>query len=520
MIRRFQLAGQRAWLRMEGALNAVFGPALNPFYFLGGIAYFLLWVLVASGFYVYFFFDTGVVLGYQSLEDLTRKQPYLGGVLRSLHHYAADGMVLAMTLHLLREFFMDRYRNFRWFSWVTGVPLLWLVYASGIGGYWQVWDRLAQFIAIGTAEWFDYFPIFGEPLVRNFLEDGGVSDRFFSLLAFAHIGIPLLLMVFLWVHTQRITRAVAAPPAPVALGILLALAALSLIKPILSHAAADLGAVPNNLKFDWFYLAVYPLLYIWSPGAVWALTGGFTLLLFLLPWLPPRMHQEPIVEVHLDNCNGCGNCVADCPYAALSLEPRTDGRRFVHEAVLRPDLCASCGVCVGSCPYAMPFRSVGELVSGVDLPDVPVRALRATTDKAVAALAGEARVMVFGCDHAPKIVKAPGVAYVGLRCIGMLPPSFIDYALRGSAVDGVFIIGCADCRYRRGDQWLKQRLAGERDPRLRGRVSRERVHHCSVTDIPGGRVTAHREFAEFREHLRRLPRRRVGSETGSATPRG
>ena len=35
-----------------------------------------------------------------------------------------------------------------WFSWLSGVALLWLVYAAGINGYMLPWDRMAQFVVV------------------------------------------------------------------------------------------------------------------------------------------------------------------------------------------------------------------------------------------------------------------------------------------------------------------------------------------------------------------------------------
>ncbi len=288
MIHRIHLIGQWFFLRVEGLFNLAFGDRLNPLYYLGPIAYYLLWLVVASGLYLYVFFETSVGGAYDSVEALTHAQPWAGGVLRSIHRYASDGMVLVMLLHLARHWCFDRYRGFRWFSWASGVALLWLVYASGINGYMLPWDRLSQFVVVATAEWLDWLPVFQGALVRNFIFAENVNDRLFSLLSFIHIGAPLAALALLWVHTQRVPQARTAPPLTVAVTLSAALVVLSLVKPAVSQPRADLAAAAGSVDFDWFYLPVYALLYRTSPGEVWLLLGGATVFFLLLPWLPPK----------------------------------------------------------------------------------------------------------------------------------------------------------------------------------------------------------------------------------------
>jgi len=288
VIHRIHLIGQWFFLRVEGLFNLAFGDRLNPLYYLGPIAYYLMWLVVASGLYLYVFFETSVGGAYDSVEALTHGQAYAGGVLRSIHRYASDGVVLVMVLHLVRHWCFDRYRGFRWFSWASGVALLWLVYASGINGYMLPWDRLSQFVVVATAEWLDWLPLFQGALVRNFIFAENVNDRLFSLLSFIHIGVPLAVLALLWVHTQRVPQARTAPPLPVAATLTAALVVLSLVKPALSQPRADLAAAAGTIEFDWFYLPVYALLYRTSPGELWLLLGGATAFFLLLPWLPPK----------------------------------------------------------------------------------------------------------------------------------------------------------------------------------------------------------------------------------------
>jgi len=299
MIRGIHRVAQWPFLRVEALFNLAFGERVNPLYYLGAISYFLMWLVVGSGLYLYAFFKTSVADAYASVEYLTHGQPYVGGVLRSLHRYASDGVALTMLLHLARHWAFDRYRGFHWFSWLTGLALLALVYAAGINGYMLPWDRMAQFVTQASAEWFDWLPIFNGTLIRNFIYPESVNDRLFSLLSFLHIGIPLAVLALLWVHTQRVPLAKTMPPLPIAATLGAALIALSLLRPALSQGEANLARAVTELEFDWFLLPVYALLYRWSPGEVWALVGGVTIVVALLPWLPPRRRVGPREGYHM-----------------------------------------------------------------------------------------------------------------------------------------------------------------------------------------------------------------------------
>lgn len=276
------------FMRAENLFNVAFGEKLNPFYHLGTISFWQFWLLIASGIYLYVFAETGVHDAYNSVERITHEQWWLGGVLRSVHRYATDGMILTMLLHMLRHFAYDRYRGYRWFSWAIGVALIWLVYVSGINGFMLVWDKLAQFVVVAVAEWFDVLPMFNGTLIRNFIYQENVTSRLFTLLAFIHIGAPLIAGVLAWVHVQRVPQAHINPPRAIAIAVSLMFLVLALAKPVLSQGGeADFSVVPTNLALDWFQLPVLALVYVVDPLILWGVVIGLTGLLFLAPWLPP-----------------------------------------------------------------------------------------------------------------------------------------------------------------------------------------------------------------------------------------
>jgi len=495
----------------EAGLGRFFPPEWNPLLNLGALGFFFYWIITVSGIYIYIFFDTGVNDAYASIEYMTHEQWYLAGIMRSLHRYASDALVVVMFAHLLREFGRDRYRGVRWFSWVTGVPILVMVFVAGISGYWLVWDKLAQYVAIVSTEWLDLLPIFGEPIARNFLSPDAIESRFFTLMIFMHIAIPLIALAILWMHLQRVTKPRINPPRGLALSFFAALMGLSLIHPALSQGPADLAAVPGNVGLDWFYLPLYPLFETLPGSLTWGMSACFLVIMIAMPWLPPMKRTRP-AEVDLANCNGCGRCYNDCPYNAISLVARSDGRAFEREPIVNPAFCVSCGLCAGSCPTSMPFRRLSDLSPGIDMPDRTIAALREETEAAATGLAGPDRIIVFGCDSGPAHaeLKSGTVGTVALTCIGQLPPAFIDYVLSRDLADGVVLTGCSEnsCQARFGVKWTEERMAGKRDPHLRRRVPRERVR--TVWAGAAGMAKLKDEIAAFAQDLRDLgPKPRI-----------
>lgn len=503
MIRKLENITLKFFQHTESVFNQIFGERWNPWYQLGALSFYFFWVIVVSGLYLFIFFDTSINGAFESMEAITRNQWFAGGIMRSLHRYASDGMAITVTLHLLREFGLGRFRGARWFSWFSGVPLLWLLFASAIGGYWLVWDQYAQYIAEITSEWIGWLPVIGDSLARNFVSSQTLSDRFFSLLVFMHIAIPLFLLMGMFIHIKRVKLAKTSPPKGLARGTLVALILLSILKPAISMGKADMSVLVNDINLDWIYMNVYPLLDSWGSEPVWGLLIGLSGVLALLPWMSPEKKDVMrIAEVNPDFCNGCSWCFKDCPYEAITMIEH-EYKEGHKQARVDPDLCTACGICAGACPSATPFRHVDELISGIEIPDFSIDHLRNETDKRLKELTGIQRLVVFGCDHALdiNIFADEQTAVISLPCCGLLPPSFADYISRQTEINGVIVSGCCgeNCYFRKGSEWTEQRFHRERMPHLRTKLGEQKIKLIWAGPREGEKLQG--AIAEYRAEL-------------------
>jgi ferredoxin/coenzyme F420-reducing hydrogenase delta subunit len=461
-----RLAALHGWGQV--LLDRLVSPRLNPLYHTGTIAVFSLAVAAVTGLYLFVFYRVGTEAAHRSIEGIMAHPLGIGALVRSLHRYASDAAILAAALHGLKMLFDDRFWGARWIGWVSGLALLALVWITGATGYWLVWDAQAQVLSVATAKLLDVLPVFGEPLVRTFVDSERIQKFLFFLVLFVHISIPFLLGAVYWVHVMRLSRARFLPPRVVLWVTGAALVAASLIRPALSGPPADLSWLPGVIPVDWFYFAYFPLTRL-DPRVGGALVVGLGLAAAAVPWVL-RGPAPARARVENPACTGCTRCWKDCPYGAILMVPRQDGTRYRQVAVVNPAKCVGCGICVGACDSAgillgeQPVSLLGEAVAG---------RLRAH------AAAGEpAPVVVYACRLMARLggrvrpdgtlAGVPGVSVMGLPCAGMLHPEMITKTLAAGA-RGVFVAGCPpeDCPAREGSRWLAERLEGRRQPALR-----------------------------------------------------
>jgi len=179
---------------------------LSLFYYLGGITLFLFLIQVATGILLLMYYRPGADSAYESVKFIISEVSF-GWLIRSIHSWSANLMILAAFLHMFTVFFTAAYRRPRELTWYSGAGLLALALGFGFSGYLLPWNELAFFATrVGTGM-AGAIPLIGDHLLvimRGGEEvTGATIGRFFGL----HVAIlPFLFTCLLVVHLVLIQR--------------------------------------------------------------------------------------------------------------------------------------------------------------------------------------------------------------------------------------------------------------------------------------------------------------------------
>lgn len=497
---RLRTLRRMAWRPLsaaDAALNRLYGWRFNPLYQSGALAVVLLAVVSATGLYLIVFYRIGAP--WESVERITG-QVWAGRWIRGLHRYASDAALVAVGVHALRMFAQGRSWGPRTLAWISGALLTGLVLLCGWTGYVMVWDVQAQMLAVAGARMLDALPLFSMPISRTFVGESPMPGQFFFLNLFLHIAVPVGMGLVLWVHVARVARPTLMPPRRVWLAAILALIGLSLVWPVAMAPRADLLRLPGTVPLDLFYaIWLPPVLAVPGWTGLAMLAAVVTLVLSIPLWTRPRAARwPPASTVDERLCTGCIQCSLDCPYEAITMVARADGRAELL-AQVDPARCVSCGICSASCaPMGVgpPGRTGRDQLADV-------RHLLGETPPA------RGEIIVLACDRGlgdPATGWDPTGARVrSIPCSGNLHTSVVEQWLRAGAA-GVLVLACPprDCWNREGPVWARERLFHDREAELHRRVDKSRVRlaYASRSEDAIGDV----ELAGFRADLADLAR--------------
>ena len=490
---RLLAAGDGVGTRLDVLLERWLPREVNPLAQLGPAANVMLLLATLSGVLMLFWYSASVQSAWHSLADLGPRS--FGGLVRSVHRYSSDLLMLLVLAHALRTFLARKFADARWLAWVSGIGLLGLVWFIGWTGYWLVWDVRAQLLALDSIRMVDVLPVFGEPMLRLFTSDRSVPSLLFFVVFFLHMVLPLGIAGGLCLHLARLSRTSLLPNWRLSAWLTGAVVVAALVYPAVNAGVAQMAVKPATITMDWWFLWPLAVTARLSGGGIWLTTLLATAGLMTVPWWLARRRARPVYQatVNISRCFSCTLCSHDCPFGAITMVPRTDGKPFPSQAQIDPDRCIGCGVCAGACDT----QGIG--LAWFDAQQV-TRELETFVLAEVAR--GPAPALALVCaqsdggwelfDHTAWTRRLPGYTVRPIPCVGWIEPKLIERLISKGAA-AVLIVGCgsSEAFCKEGNQWLPARLNGTREPKFRPqRADPRKVAHVSFDPLRPQLLTA------------------------------
>jgi len=228
-------------------------------YYFGGITLFLFVIQVLTGILLLLYYRPTTTEAYESVQFIMTRVAF-GWLVRSIHSWSANLMILTAFIHMFSVVFLRAYRRPREVTWLSGIALLGLALGFGFSGYLLPWNTISYFATKVGTDMAASVPGIGPALARYLRggEDvsGATLTRFFGF----HVAVlPGLTTVLLLVHLALVQKHGMSSP------------------PWVERKYPPSGARPPQMAF-------FPNFFLREMMAWYAALGALGSLAALFPW--------------------------------------------------------------------------------------------------------------------------------------------------------------------------------------------------------------------------------------------
>jgi quinol-cytochrome oxidoreductase complex cytochrome b subunit len=273
----------------------------NPFYAIGPIFYLVWFIVMLSGLLLIIWYVPTKSAAFDSILTIQHHIPF-GNIVRGMHKYGADAMIIAATIRMFRMFLAADYKPGREFNIAIGLVTLLLSMYSGLTGYLLIWNQRAFWATKVFATfptYMDQFPVMGDfylPLVKSIhmgwntaeflLGAGGAITqetitRFFSL----HLAFSLIPLIFVELYFYK-TGYKRIPLSWLKRSVIIAqLVAVAILMPAALGHRSNPDVTPLPILSDWYFLGLYQMYKYLEPVVATEITMVIPLSVVLLPFI-------------------------------------------------------------------------------------------------------------------------------------------------------------------------------------------------------------------------------------------
>jgi len=277
----------------------------------GGTAVFLMLILGVTGMLEMFYYSPHPSEAALSVQSITYHVPF-GWLIRNLHYWSAQILLVVSAVHLLRVVFTAAYSSPRRFNYLLGLGLFVLSVLLDFTGYILRWDVDICYPLLTGTNLLKTIPLIGDSLYR--IATGGGEACSDSLLRFYtwHIfGLTIASFVLMVWHAFRVRRdgGIAVPPpnlrvdaerisrnelvrrevlAMLVVGIVLILLSSFFPAPI-AAPMIESSNLTGEARAPWFFLWIQQMLK-WGDPLIFGILVPLALLTFMafIPYIFPN----------------------------------------------------------------------------------------------------------------------------------------------------------------------------------------------------------------------------------------
>jgi len=282
---------------------------------LGGMAAVLIFLQLGTGLLLKFVYVPTPLDAYTSILALNNEVIF-GQLIRNIHHWSANFLVLIVLLHMLRVFFTGAFHPPRQFSWIIGLGLLGLVLTANFTGYLLPYDQLAYWAVTVSTGMLEYVPVIGHRLQEIIQGGNEIGPATLSIFFAIHTAVvPLGLIILMAFHFWRIrnvipraaeekieekSRVTTLPhlllrEVVVALVLIALVMVVSVLFDVSLGDSANPGLSPNPTKAPWYFSGLQELLLHLHPlFSVFIIPLVLVIALMGIPYLKYDTNTEGI----------------------------------------------------------------------------------------------------------------------------------------------------------------------------------------------------------------------------------
>lgn len=140
-------------------------------------------------------------------------QMTLGWIIRGIHHFGSQAMIVLLGLHLIQVLWAGAYRKPREVNWWFGMILMFLTLGFGLTGYLLPWDQKGYWATKVATNIASGAPVIGPYLTRAIVGGADYGNQTLTRFYALHVGVlPLLFFAALFAHVALFRKHGLTPP--------------------------------------------------------------------------------------------------------------------------------------------------------------------------------------------------------------------------------------------------------------------------------------------------------------------